>query len=109
MRCAAGERSAPLRPRERGAVAASRYTRRMKPRILVVALLSLGLAACGNKGPLVLPTAPPPEQAPPAESPPATPPTPETLNDQQSATPPEGDASDAGNTTPPPSSPPPTP
>ncbi|MGY4517357.1 LPS translocon maturation chaperone LptM [Lysobacter sp. HA18] len=75
----------------------------MKPRILVVALLSLGLAACGNKGPLVLPTAPPPEQAPPVESPPATPPTPETLNDTQHATPPQGNGTDAGDAPPPPS------
>jgi predicted small lipoprotein YifL len=82
----------------------------MKPRILAVALLSIGLAACGNKGPLVLPTAPSPEQAPPVESPDPATPTPETLNDQQSETPPQGDASEAGDAaTPPGSTPPPTP
>ncbi|WP_133479206.1 LPS translocon maturation chaperone LptM [Cognatilysobacter segetis] len=78
----------------------------MKPRLLAVVLLSLGLAACGNKGPLVLPTAPPPEQAPPVESPPPATPTPETLNDQQNSTPPQGDASEAGDAATPPSAPP---
>jgi predicted small lipoprotein YifL len=82
----------------------------MKPRLLAIVLLSLGLAACGNKGPLVLPTAPPPEQAPPAESPAPATPTPETLNDQQATTLPEGDASEAGEAaTPPGGTPPPTP
>ena len=71
----------------------------MNSRTFAVAFLALGLAACGNKGALVLPTAPPPEQESPS---PATP-TPETLNDQQNSTPPEGDASDAGDAgTPPP-------
>lgn len=82
----------------------------MKPRLLAVALFALGLAACGNKGPLVLPTAPPAEPAPAAESPPAATPTPETLNEQQSTTPPEGDASETGGAaTPPPATPTPTP
>lgn len=34
----------------------------LKPAMLVIAL-SLPLAGCGNKGPLVLPSNPPPEQA----------------------------------------------
>jgi predicted small lipoprotein YifL len=78
----------------------------MKPRLLAIVLLSLGLVACGNKGPLVLPTAPPAEEAPPVESPAPATPTPETLNDQQSATPPQGDASEAGAAATPPSAPP---
>lgn len=89
-----------------GAFPPARYTRRMKPRILAVVLLSLGLAACGNKGPLVLPTAPPPEQAPPVESPAPATPTPETLNDAGKQAPPEGDASESGDAATPPSAPP---
>lgn len=82
----------------------------MKPRILaVVALLSLGLAACGNKGPLVLPTAPPAE-TPPPESPAAAEPTPETLNDATRQPPEQGDATESGDAaTPPGATPPPTP
>ena len=81
----------------------------MKSRLVAVVLLSLGLAACGNKGPLVLPTAPSPDQAPPAESPPAAEPTPEALNDRQQA-PPEGDGAETGEAaTPPSATPPPTP
>jgi len=77
----------------------------MKPRLIAIVALSLGLAACGNKGPLVLPTAPSPEQAPPVESPPPATPTPETLNDQQATTPPQGDASEAGDAATPPGAP----
>ncbi|HEY4581491.1 MAG TPA: lipoprotein [Lysobacter sp.] len=81
----------------------------MTSRLAAVVLLSLGLAACGNKGPLVLPTAPSPDQVPPAESPPSAEPTPEALNDQQQA-PPEGDGAETVEaTTPPSATPPPTP
>ncbi|MBW8809122.1 MAG: lipoprotein [Lysobacter sp.] len=34
---------------------------------LVLTALTLALAACGNKGPLVLPTQPAPQEAPPAK------------------------------------------
>ncbi|GAB6196228.1 LPS translocon maturation chaperone LptM [Lysobacter xanthus] len=67
----------------------------------LLALSLLGLAGCGNKGPLVLPTAPPAEQPAPVESPAPATPTPETLNDQTNQRPTEGDASEGGNTTPP--------
>ena len=49
------------------------YTAAMTKRLVLLSLLSCLLAACGNKGPLVLPEQPaaaPAEQAP-AETPPA--------------------------------------
>ena len=48
----------------RGA-AAARYTSAMnlKPASVLLALLTLSLAGCGNKGPLVLPQNPPPAEA----------------------------------------------
>ena len=56
--------------------AASGYTPRMNPKLLVVLVaLTLPLAACGNKGPLVRPSHAPPAQAPDTTSPlPAPPP-----------------------------------
>lgn len=51
-------------------MAGARYTARMKLKttILMIAL-SLPLAGCGNKGPLVLPQAPVPDQTVPVEPP----------------------------------------
>lgn len=73
----------------------------MKPIAILAVVLSLACAACGNKGPLILPGPPPAEEAPP-ESPESIPPTPEGLNDADQV-PPEGAGTDAG--TPPPGTP----
>lgn len=47
------------------AAAAARYTSAMnlKPASVLLVSLSLSLAGCGNKGPLVLPQDPPPAEA----------------------------------------------
>jgi len=80
----------------------------LKLAAVVLALLSLPLAGCGNKGPLVLPPNPPPAEAdalpmtPPMEdpavpadaAPPATPPTDDATGD---SIPPPPAASDDGN------------
>ena len=69
----------PLRA-DRHEVAAARYHRGMKmPRLVFIATCLFVLAACGNKGPLVLPQKPVPVPAedplpPPAEPVDATPP-----------------------------------
>lgn len=54
---------------------------------LVLTALTLALAACGNKGPLVLPTQPAPQEAPPAK-PGEVPVTISTTNDPPVAAPP---------------------
>lgn len=53
------------------------YTAAMTKRIALLTLLSCLLAACGNKGPLVLPDKPAPAGTP-AETPPETPAAPAT-------------------------------
>ena len=74
--------------------------------VSALAFLSLVLAACGNKGPLVLQTAPAPEGAPPVEAVPAsTAPTPESLNDATRPAPVQGTTAEDG-TPPTPASPP---
>lgn len=71
-------------------------------RLAALAFLTLGLAACGNKGPLVLPTAPP-ASAPPVEAlPPSEAPTPESLNDATKAAPVQGTSAEDGAPTSPP-------
>ena len=91
--------------------AAARYTSAMnlKPASLLLAWLSLPLAGCGNKGPLVLPQDPPPAEAsaeadllpslppmddatPPVDTTPAPPPV-----DDAEVPPPPPAASDDGN------------
>ena len=65
----------------------------------------LALSGCGNKGPLVLPTAPAAD-VPPLDAPAEGDPEPETLIDSN-AQPVEGDASEGGDAaTPPPAEPP---
>lgn len=49
------------------------YTAAMTKRLALISLLSCLLAACGNKGPLVLPEQPAPAAAPAAEAPAETP------------------------------------
>ncbi len=49
------------------------YTAAMTKRLVLLSLLSCLLAACGNKGPLVLPEQPAPAAAPAAEAPAETP------------------------------------
>lgn len=76
----------------------------MKPSTLAaLCLLAIGLSGCGNKGPLVLPTAPAPD-APPLDAPASDAPEPEAINGQN-AEPVQGDASEGGDTTPPPVTP----
>lgn len=53
------------------------YTATMTKRIALLTLLSCLLAACGNKGPLVLPDAPAPAETP-ADAPSETPAAPAT-------------------------------
>ena len=78
----------------------------MKPIPLVVlCLLALGLSGCGNKGPLVLSTAPAAD-VPPLDAPADGDPEPENLIDAN-AQPVEGDASEGGDTAPPPAEKPP--
>lgn len=84
----------------------------MKPtNLLALAALVLGLAGCGNKGPLVLPTAPaadapaPSPDAVPAEAPP----TPEALNESTRPVPVEGEATEGGESATPPAPPEPVP
>ncbi len=67
---------------------------------VALTLLFLGLAGCGNKGSLVLPTAPV-DAPPPVDAPADAPPEPETLNDMNQE-PVEGDGSEGGTTAPPP-------
>lgn len=78
----------------------------MKPiSFAVLCLLALGLSGCGNKGPLVLPTAPAAD-VPPLDAPVDGDPTPENLNDANQQ-PVQGDASEGGDAaTPPPENPP---
>lgn len=72
----------------------------MKPiPFVLLCLLALGLSACGNKGPLVLPSAPV-EEMPPLDAPVDGDPTPETLNDANQQ-PPQGEGSEGGTGTPP--------
>lgn len=77
----------------------------MKPTLRIALVLTfLALAGCGNKGPLVLPTAPPPAEdaPPPAEALPAdATPTPENLNEGTRQEPVEGDASEGSDAPPP--------
>lgn len=77
----------------------------MKPILLAVScLLALGLAGCGNKGPLVLPGAPAAE-VPPLDAPADAEPDPETLNDANQQ-PPQGEGSEGGEAATPPVTPP---
>ena len=91
------------------------YTRPMKPitRLLLATALCAALAACGNKGPLVLPDAPPsdlpapasppstdPTQVPPTQVPPTSEPIPPAPTDPDPAVPPApppAPADDGGN------------
>lgn len=76
----------------------------MKPSTLAaLCLLAIGLTGCGNKGPLVLPTAPAPD-APPLDAPATGAAEPETIN-EQNPEPVQGDGSEGGDTTPPPATP----
>lgn len=76
----------------------------MKPiNTALLCLLALGLAGCGNKGPLVLPTAPVEDAAVPP--PPAAEPVPEALNDAGTP-PPQGEGSEGDATATPPAKPP---
>lgn len=78
----------------------------MKPTSLaVLCLLAIGLSACGNKGPLVLPGAPAAE-APPLDAAADGDPEPETLN-EANPEPVQGDASESGDAATPPAEPPP--
>jgi predicted small lipoprotein YifL len=86
----------------------------MKPitRLLLATALCAALAACGNKGPLVLPEAPPsdlpvpgsapstaPAQVPPTQAPPPSEPTPPAPADPAAVppVPPPAPADDGGN------------
>lgn len=77
----------------------------MKPTTFVLLILvALGLSACGNKGPLVLPAAPAAE-VPPLDAPADADPEPEALH-EANPQPVEGDASEGGSVATPPSPPP---
>ena len=77
----------------------------MKPiPFAVLCLLALGLSGCGNKGPLVLPTAPAAD-VPPLDAPVDGDPEPETLIDANQQ-PVEGDASEGAEAPTPPVKPP---